>query len=237
MIQQYFSGDVGNFHLIFHHNLGLGDHFICNGLVHYLMRHYRVDRLYLISKQKNASIVRNLYQDFSDISVVDLPESGYPDEVSFSVELSKIIGAHLLVMRFKGQNVFFDSIFYSSFNVPFKSRWEYFQPPKDETKSLSFYASFIKHENYCLVHDEGSVGSFKLRIDTALPIYYVRKGVADCLLDWKHVIQHAAEIHCIDSSVIHFADSLDLNNKLLCYHDVNRGSRFHVKNNWKTINY
>ncbi|NDC04377.1 MAG: hypothetical protein EBZ81_15805 [Betaproteobacteria bacterium] len=145
--------------------------------------------------------------------------------------------AHLLILRYDGRNVFFDSTFYSSFNIPFRARWEYFHLLRDETKSLSFYARFIKHQNYCLVHDEGSVGKFKLNVDTTLPIYYVRKGETDSLLDWKYVIENATEIHCIDSSVIHLADSLNLKHKSLFYHDVNRGSRFHVKNNWKTVNY
>jgi hypothetical protein len=81
---------------------------------------------------------------------------------------------------------------------------------------------------------ESSIGNFALSANTDLPIICVDRKT-ESLLDWVGIIQGAREIHCIDSSFIHLADSLNLAGKKLCYHDVGRGSTFHLKNNWHTI--
>ena len=59
--------------------------------------------------------------------------------------------------------------------------------------------------------------------------------VKNSLIDWADVIKNAKEIHCIDSSIIHLADSLDLTTEKLYYHDVGRGSQFHLINGWTRV--
>lgn len=53
------------------------------------------------------------------------------------------------------------------------------------------------------------------------------------MLDWSDIILNATEIHCIDSSVIHLVDRIPTHAKELVYHDIGRGSQFHLNKNWK----
>jgi hypothetical protein len=107
--------------------------------------------------------------------------------------------------------------------------------PLDESGSKQFFSKFIKDKDYCLVHCQGSPQQYVLDIKTDLPIYYIESGLTDTILDWVDVIKNAKELHCIDSSVIHLADSLDLNAEKLYYHDVGRGSKFYLVNDWKHV--
>ena len=106
---------------------------------------------------------------------------------------------------------------------------------KTDDLATKYFNKFIKDKEYCLVHCQGSPGPYDLNIKTDLPIYYVESGLTDTILDWADVIKNAKEIHCIDSSIIHLADSLDLTTEKLYYHDVGRGSQFHLINGWKRV--
>ena len=53
--------------IIVHHHTGLGDHFICNGLVHALTDHYDID---LICKKHYTKTIEHLYEDFPNITII-----------------------------------------------------------------------------------------------------------------------------------------------------------------------
>ena len=54
-----------------YHHLGLGDHFVCNGLVRHILSVLSPLRLYLPTKQHNMTTVSSMYCD--DRRVVCLP--------------------------------------------------------------------------------------------------------------------------------------------------------------------
>ena len=81
---------------------------------------------------------------------------------------------------------------------------------------------------------------YRLRIDgPPLPTIEIRgrlqNGVFDDLLFYRRLIAGAAEVHCINSSVIHLVDSLDLTARLF-YHDV-RLRNFQLRHNWTVVPY
>lgn len=237
MLKKYLNDYTSTFEIIFHHHLGLGDHFICNGLVYSIIEKFKIDNLHLITKSNNVQVVKNLYKDSHNISIVEMQNEHFHFENHFAIEASKMSGAPLLRISYNGKADFFDSEFYLNLGIPFINRWKKFKMPNNSFESQKFFNKLIKDDRYCLVHNVASVGKFDLNVNTDLPIYYLEKDLTDCLLNWKDVIMNAAEIHCIDSSVIHLVDSLNLKASKLYYHDVNRGSKFHVINNWLTVNY
>ena len=220
--------------LVLHHHLGLGDHIICNGMVYGLIEKYEVEQLYLMVKDINLPTVNKLYEDSDIVIPVSIPYETYEKEQRFVAEYRADI-PHLDIIYTGGGSEFFDIEFYGMSGIEFQDRWDKFQMPKDDSSSKKFFNKFIKDKDYCLVHCQGSPGSYNLDITTDLPIYHVESGLTDTILDWTDVIKNAKEIHCIDSSIIHLADSLDLTAEKLYYHDVGRGSQFHLINDWARV--
>ena len=66
--------------LLLHHHLGLGDHFICNGLVNHLAEQH--DRLYLPSKRKNLGTVTSLYSEEPRVHVFPVDDE-FADVAAF----------------------------------------------------------------------------------------------------------------------------------------------------------
>jgi hypothetical protein len=220
--------------LVLHHHLGLGDHIICNGMVYRIIEKYGVEQLYLMVKDVNLPTVNKLYEDSEVVIPVSIPYETYEQEQKFVAEYRTDI-PHLDIIYTGGGSEFFDIEFYGMADVDFQDRWDKFKMPKDDSASKEFFGKFIKDKEYCLVHCQGSPGSYDLNVTTDLPIYYIESGLTSTILDWADVIKNAKEIHCIDSSIIHLADSLDLTAEKLYYHDVGRGSKFHLINEWTLV--
>ena len=220
--------------LVLHHHLGLGDHIVCNGLVYGIIEKYAVDKLYLMVKDVNLPTVKKLYEDSNIVIPVSIPYETYEQEQRFVSTYKKDI-PHLNILYTGGGSGYFDFEFYSAAGIEFEERWTKFKLPSDDAVSKQFFSTFIKDKDYCLAHCQGSPGQYDLNIETDLPIYYIESGLTDTILDWTDVIKNAKEIHCIDSSIIHLADSLDLTADKLYYHDVGRGSKFYLANDWNRV--
>jgi hypothetical protein len=220
--------------LILYHHLGLGDHFICNGIVHRLLE-LSVHEIWLPVKQRNQQCVTQLYSDYDQVKVIPVPELDQTQEIFSINHLSTQYNIPLLKVSFNGNGIQeFDRVFYEQLGLDLKDRWNYFKMPNDDSKALRFFDEHINpNDRYTLVHDTGSVGQFDLDIQTDYRIVKIEPGYTETLLDWRYVIQRASEIHCIDSSVIHLADSLRLDASKLVYHDVGRGSKFCLAHNWE----
>ena len=225
--------------LIVHHHLGLGDHFICNGLVHHILD-TMAHEVWLPTKQKNLATVKHLYEDYEQVKVIDAGDLDLSREILSVNQLSINKNVPLLKISYNGSGEsYFDKPFYEQLGFDFDLRWEKFTMPL-HTDGI-FIMSKVRSdptEPFILVHNSGSVGKFDLKIDSDLPVVEIDETLSSSLIDWWQVISSATEIHCIDSSVIHLADSLNLDRvHKLVYHDVGRGSKFHLKNNWQIQKY
>ncbi len=219
--------------LILHHHLGLGDHFICNGLVHALKAELGLSTLHLAVKQHNLPTVQSLYQGHDDIRFLVVPPTHYDREDAFIIQQSKDEELPLMKISYSGaKTLAFDVSFYAQAGLDLGLSWSRFAAPVDTPTAQALIDNLIQHERYCLVANAGSVGAFDLNIDTTLPVYHVAPGHTQNLIDWSTIIGRASEIHCIDSSVIHLVDRLPTRAEKLVYHDVGRGSRFHLNKPW-----
>lgn len=220
--------------LILHHHLGLGDHFICNGLVHALKAELGLTQLHLAVKQHNLLTVQSLYQGHEDIQFLVLPPTAYQNEDTYVIQQSKAEEIPLLKVSYSGaKTLAFDVSFYQQLGLDLQLSWSGFAAPQNTPAAQQLFEKLIHHDRYCLVANAGSVGVFELDIDTDLPIYHVTPGHTQNLMDWALIIGRATEIHCIDSSVIHLVDRLPTQADKLVYHDVGRGSRFHLNKPWQ----
>ena len=114
-----------------------------------------------------------------------------------------------------------DAAFYHLARVPFEKRWSSFYMPP------TLNAILVPGVDYVLCHEDIPRG---YRIDPVRlsaegrPVFYVSPpaiGLARPIAEWVPLISNAAEVHCIDSAVMHLAESLPARGKLF-YHKYAR---------------
>lgn len=219
--------------IVIYHHLGLGDHFVCNGLVRKIVDKDNPDFLYLPTKRNNFATVSQMYSD--DRRIICLPVNDDRD-VYFLPQLNN--GSKVYYVGFeKCRHFDWDVSFYDSVNIPFECRWNRFSVNRNFDKEVEIkkILGLKQDEKFILVHDECSDQKFSLEITNNCRIVKVEK-ITDSLIDWCGVIEEAEEVHCVDSSVIHLAQSLNIKSGV--YHDLRKSNAFfQLKPSWKTVSY
>ena len=206
--------------IILAHNLGLGDHLICNGLVNYLSKNHII---FLPTYSHNISSVKSLYSDNPKVHLIPINKqlSIWSDPDIFNKELEcfgiPIIDVELF--KYKPISTIWYRYFYSQFDIPFSYRIEYFKLPS-KLNNIS-----IDSKNYRIVHSSSSATQhYELDLPLSdLDTIFVTNDKSENLLEWISVFQNAKEIHVVDSSVFWLIDilaRLDKINSELWFHDI-----------------
>lgn len=218
-----------------YHHLGLGDHIICNGLVRYLIAKCGLKTVSLIVKSSNINNIKRMYRDKPEIEFFIIN-----DDSEFLQFYQDNKNTPLIKVGFdKCINSQFDRSFYDSVKVPFVERWNSWYIERDEEQENAVLKELNIDYDYIFVHNESSVGTFDLNISSHLKqIKPVKLTSEKSIFDWIKVIENAKEIHVINSSFAHLANSLTLSNKLF-YHDIKYadGTGFKLTDRWNFINY
>lgn len=183
--------------VVVYHHLGMGDHFICNGLVNELSKKY--DELVLVCKRNYSKTVRHLYADNSKVKVHEIISE--PADVFSFCEKENL---PLLRIGFENMNPKdFEKSFYAQLGLPFEYRNTRFELPSDLDTSKIFYEATVKAlgDDYIFIHDESSVGKYDLKIESDLPRFYVKREDTDDVLDYVHTICNAKQVHFINSGL------------------------------------
>jgi hypothetical protein len=217
--------------VIVHHHLGLGDHLICNGLVHAVLD--REDFVYLAARRRYLPTVRCLYSEEPRVEVFPIDRD--PDDVD-----ALAVRLRLPVIRIGFQHcdkTRFDESFYEQMQVPFEDRYRRSRLPRRIPDEDSVFDRFAPAGDYAVMHRENSLGLFNLRIDSDLPRVDIRMGMdpSNNLLACRKLIMGAREIHCVNSSVLHLVDSLDPPAARF-YHAVRR-TDFRLRPCWTVVPY
>jgi hypothetical protein len=201
--------------LLLYHHLGLGDHIICNGLVREYAK--RFNRIYLFCKPNNVESVRDMYSDLN----LELLIGGDDFARDYILHVKK----DYVCVGFSGLNEqeSFDYQFYRLVNLSFKTRWESFYCPPN-SKEDELFESLNLPQKYALVHEDAERGYLIDHSEISLPIVELEKIPNYSLINWRKVIQGAAEIHTIDSSAMFLADSLEENDAALFVHRYARSN-------------
>lgn len=233
-----------------YHHLGLGDHFICNGLVRYIYKKTQ-EEITLLVKKRN---IKNVKRMFSDINlkyievVQEFPVYVYNIDDKYIESINDLF----IGESFNGQKIIrpghekcytsnnFDKIFYDNCSIPFEERWNSFHFQRDLKKEEEFFKNLnLNNSEYIFIHEESTSGNFNLNISSDIQKIYCKKNEnEDTIFDWIYVIERAKEVHCINSSIIHLINSLNLNDNIKLYHHcLSEKSEytFTLKNNWINI--
>ena len=132
-------------------------------------------------------------------------------------------------------SVNWDRSFYQQYDVPFEERYNSFKLPL----CSNIYRVPLPDEDFIIVHNEASIGNFDININTNLKTIYITKDLCDNMFSLIDLFFVAKEIHCIDSSVFHFVDSIKLFNSKLFYHNVRKNNQnyFQPDSKWNIVNY
>jgi len=216
-----------------YNHLGLGDHFIVNGLIRELTKDYDIVNIFV--KKHNIDTVKALYfEDKFNFIIVN-----NDNEVDLSKTPIIKIGFEKLDVR----NQRFDESFYKQFNIPFQYRWDKFKMKRNTIKEKELFEKYdIKEGGYIFLHDD-STRNYIINRDYIknknLKIITPKLGLTKNMIDYSYIIENAKEIHCMDSSFRLLIDSLDMVNVDKYYHIYVRGNtNINVSNskyNWKKI--
>lgn len=217
--------------IIIHHHLGLGDHFVCNGLVNYICK-ISEEPIHLICKKNNIDTVKYLYSENNKITVIPIDSL---DEISEVNNYASRTNNKVLRIGFEHCDPkSWDTSFYRQVDIDFIERYRFFKLPKQKPKNLVK----VPDLSYILVHNESSEQKYELSIDTNLEVFYMNKEEGYHLLSYIDIITNAEEIHCVDSSIFHLIDSIpNITNKLY-FHNIRKlPIHFNKSIKWETISY
>ena len=227
--------------VVIYSHLGLGDMFWMNGAVRYLATDY--DEVLVICKKRNEVNVKAMYADDPSIKlfIIDDDSDLHPWPLKkhiFSSQGYKVLGCGGFSDREQPVLYNLPESFYDDIGIPFNIRTTYFHVPRTE-KALELASMYQRP--YIVVHAESSVqkaaigqllmgnGETRLILDLNKNVYsrytnpvewdLAQKVVGLPLLDYTSLIEGAAELHMIESSIYCMASHLDLSKvqKRVCY--------------------
>lgn len=208
--------------VLFHHT-GLGDHFMCNGLVHVFAHNF--DEVNLVCKKPYLKTVSHLYQDYSDKIKILPVEDEFVDSIKFSEE------NNLPIYKVGFDKCNFDAFeesFYTQYDLDPDLEFSNFKFPKNLKGSKEFYNKTLTKlgEDYIFVHNVCSYKIFDLTIESNLPKHVVDKSDTDDLLDYIDTICNAKEVHVISSAIHNLVFQLFIRGMIksnnVYYHDIRK---------------
>jgi hypothetical protein len=228
--------------LVFPH-LGLGDLLVCNGLIRTLSK---TAKCWVMVRPRNAETARFMWRDNHNIELIVLTGNfeEQEDRARSFFDYAAKNGKKIIGLGAWGSKPFdienWDVEMYRQAGVDWKDRWNSFRVDRQESREFE-----LPGKKYIFVHEDKERG---FAIDpTKLPKNRKivrpeprpsKNGGEPNLFDWWDTIEHAEEIHVIDSAFLCMIDSLPfLNAKRLVFHQYARpdGKPPHTVKDWERI--
>jgi len=210
--------------LYLHQHLGLGDQIICNGLTRYLCKQY--DTVFLFVYAHNMPSIKFMYRDLGNkMKFISVPKSeNWIDHIRFIDSFKNIfrMDDHIRIGYdyLDKSSLCFDKAFYAQLQIPFQERFDGFYIERDKNKELIFFNNFnVKENEYIFIHEGGSENSSidYNKIKSPLKQVMVNISLTSNIFDYYYLIEHAAEIHCVESSFLFMIDSMHTNGELISH--------------------
>ena len=188
--------------IIFPH-LGIGDFLCCLSAIRIYAEQFKV---HLIIKAEYEDKIKFFLRDITDLEYILVHNDRYQD-LTFDQGIPvKAIGQHRTGQPVRIRD--FPGVFYSDFNLPKEAMHDKFQYIRDMFEENQVYDKIYKeHPEYVVIHDDPTRG---LTVDESrLPegihrVYLGREHKNIPMIYSKKLLEHAKEIHCIDSSFMWF---------------------------------
>lgn len=228
--------------IAYHTHQGFGDLIVCSPIVNFLSELDDTKVVFVTRSESYAKNIKRFCKPQVDIVVVD----GYPQATDdfHPVDEVKLINTwasknNYLLMRsgfsrFKIEpNLPWDFYFYKNVAIDYSIKTSHFYLERNivKEKEILDYFSIKENEPYAFVHDDEK-RNFKLSPQTDLRI--IKNDDKFDIADMLPVMSNAKELHLMGSSLICFADLLQLpNQNQIAYYYTLRGELpFRGKEKW-----
>ncbi len=201
--------------MIIYHHLGLGDHISCNGLVRKIIDPQQ--KYFLFCKHHNVATVKFMYHDLPNLTILPVSNDGEAVRICNDRyingwgEKTIRIGFEKMNQLLVSFNCKFDVAFYKQMEIPFEERWNSFYYKRDrldQEMELFSKLGLKEKEDYIFIHhDPKRKFEIQEKYFTGNIVQPV-VGLTDNIFDYVYIIEHAKEVHCIDSSFLLMIDSL-----------------------------
>ena len=222
--------------LLIHTHLGLGDHFICCGLVRKIILKNEYEKYFIVCKKKNYNSVKYLFNDLKNT---------YAIEVENDKQVQQLLNADFDYFKSAYREIPGKKFDYSFYNIPgysIEDKLNYFKINRNTDKERDLINALGINGDYIFVHDISSSGIFDLNIpSTNYKIVKPDPNLNFPAVYWLGVIEKAKQIHVIDSSFVSLID-LALKREELYFHNIKTAAFGHevsptLFQNWNIIKY
>ena len=201
-------------------HMGLGDFFMCNGLIRTLISENQQYTLFV--KKIYETSVRQMYSDLSNMNFIVAETIGEISQILNSVFQNG--DSHICIgysMPNFGRPVTTEEWFYFQHNLKLENKWNNFKAVRNKKRELEFFQKFNIEQDYIFVHDDNELTHPSHRgpktindslLPTNIRIVRVEPNKTDNIFDYCLLIEKAKEVHCIESCFAYMTDLLNLNN-------------------------
>ena len=201
------------------HNLGLGDHLICNGLIRAKAEEAGGKNIYIFAKRHNVQSVMFMFRDLPNVHVIGVGSDADVQTIIAPYSDSNKILTGVYREDFRSiPNKSFDEIFYIQIGISFDARWDKFHIQRDDEEENRIFEQLYPKKPYVFVHDDPERGyGITKNIPSNYSIVRPIKELTN-LFGYLKLIENAEEVHLIDSSFMFLIDSLPNVGKNLYIH-------------------
>lgn len=217
--------------------MGLGDSLINLGLLKTLAQRYPTNRFFYATLPENFHTITWMLQDLNNI---------FPVVAHSGKEARQLSGFYRAQHQYIGgpdlTPLAFDRFYYEQHSVPFDLRWELAKTPAGPRAQFLYELLNPHNEPYILINRQQSGKiSYNLQIDADPEIKRIEVFPATTnLFDWERLALNATAIHTIDTSFIHYAESLFAHHPApTLYYHLARPTQtdFTRRQSWQMIDY
>lgn len=200
--------------ILIYHPLGLGDHIVCNGLVREQCRRY--DRVGLYCFKRNEPSISFMYRDLKNLHLQVIYSQKEIRRFFFWYRL--VLGdtrydSLLHVRIFDAETgVKYERQFYNSAGISLEALWNSFYVARDREREQSLAQKMHATGPYIFLHDDARYLIDSKKVSSSLPVMRPSTALTDNIFDYCGVLEHAEEIHVIDSSFMFLVDCLPYTN-------------------------
>lgn len=212
------------------HNLGLGDHFLCNAI--YRSKALQADQVFFLVKARNFTSVKDLLSDVPNVSLMRAPNAAADHLQRLLGILLPTLGCDVLRLGHLGKSylhelpsISFDREFYIQAGVPFEMRWKSSFFPRNEEVEHATKASYVHDgEPYVFVHDDSSRGYLidDSRFANGTKVVRPNPLLGVSLQAHAKLIEDAREVHLMESSFLAMAQTLSVDGRKFVHTYIRR---------------
>ena len=234
--------------IVIYHHLGLGDHFMCHGIVReYAHTHERVGIFVL---ERNYPSVAFMFRDLTNVDVIrgtDVDAKKFIAEKTlvfphYTYDTALVLGFDRLD-RNSGQLL--ENQFYAMAGVDLSRKWDSFHVDRDLSAEDALLKNISPQKPYVFLHEDArrSYTIDRSLISPHCSIVTPDPTLAPNSFDYCSLIEQADEIHVIDSSFMFMIDCLpyDSSRQRLVVHRYARENEDWklptLGKNWEVINF